>query len=89
MMICHCPSSLSKSFNGTLMMQRDENGQIIKESVVKFDLRGELGVAVELCKQAVPVIANECIVRAFYFYKTTCNGNERKMCELPCRHEED
>ena len=60
---------LSKLFNGTLMMQRDENGQIIKESVVKFDLRGELGVAVELCKQALPVIANECIVRAFYFIR--------------------
>ena len=60
---------LSKLFNGTLMMQRDENGQIIKESVIKFDLRSELGVAVELCKQAVPVIANECIVRAFYFIR--------------------
>lgn len=60
---------LSKLFNGTLMMQRDENGQIIKESIIKFDLRGELGVAVELCKQAVPVIANECIVRAFYFIR--------------------
>jgi len=43
------------------MMQRDENGQIIKESVIKFDLRGELGVAVELGKQAIPVVANECI----------------------------
>lgn len=61
---------LSKLFNGTLMMQRDENGQIIKESIIKFDLRGELGVAVELCKQAVPVIANECIVRAFYFIRS-------------------
>ena len=60
---------LSKLFNGTLMMKRDENGQIIKESVIKFDLRGELGVAVELCKQAVPVIANECIVRTFYFIR--------------------
>lgn len=60
---------LSKLFNGTLMMQRDENGQIIKESVIKFDLRGELGVAAELCRQAVPVIANECIVRTFYFIR--------------------
>lgn len=51
------------------MMQRDENGQIIKESVIKFDLRGELGVAVEVCKQAVPVIANECMVRVFYFIR--------------------
>ena len=60
---------LSKLFNGTLMMRRDENGEIIKESVIKFDLRGELGVAVELYKQAVPVIANECMVRAFYFIR--------------------
>lgn len=60
---------LSKLFNGTLMMQRNENGQIIKESVIKFDLRGELGIAMELCKQAIPVIANECIVRAFYFIR--------------------
>lgn len=60
---------LSKLFNGTLMMQRDENGQIIKESVIKFDLRAELGIAVELCKQAVPVVANECIVRSFYFVR--------------------
>lgn len=60
---------LSKLFNGTLMAQRDTNGKIIKESVVKFDLRSEFGVAVELCKQAVPVIANECIVRAFYFIR--------------------
>ena len=60
---------LSKLFNGTLMMQRDENGQIIKETVIKFDLRGELGVAMELCKQAVPMVANECIVRAFYFIR--------------------
>lgn len=60
---------LSKLFNGTLMMQREANGQIIKESVIKFDLRGELGVAVELCKQAVPVVANECIVRGFYLIR--------------------
>ena len=51
------------------MIQRDENGQIIMESIIKFDLRGELGVAVELCKQAVPVVANECIVRSFYFIR--------------------
>lgn len=60
---------LSKLFNGTLFADRDENGKIIKETVVKFDLRGELGVAVELGKQALPVIANECIVRSFYFIR--------------------
>lgn len=60
---------LSKLFNGTLMMKRDEKGQIVKDSIIEFDLRGELGVAVELCKQAVPVVANECFVRAFYFMR--------------------
>lgn len=60
---------LSKLFNGTLLMKRDENGAIIKDTVLKFDLRGELGVGVELGRQAVPVIANECIVRGFYFIR--------------------
>ena len=36
---------------------------------MKFDFRGELGTTVELGKQAVPVIANECIVRGFYFLR--------------------
>lgn len=60
---------LSKLFNGTLLAKRDETGAIIKESVLKFDLRGELGVGVELGRQAVPVIANDCIVRSFYFIR--------------------
>lgn len=60
---------LSKLFNGTLLAQHDENGKIIKDTVLKFDLRGELGVATELSRQAVPVIANECIVRCFYFIR--------------------
>lgn len=60
---------LSKVFNGTLFAQHDENGKIIKGTEIKFDLRGELGVAVEVGKQAIPVIANECIVRSFYFIR--------------------
>ena len=64
---------LSKFFNGTLFAKHDENGKIIKESVVQFDLRTELGVAVELGKQAVPVVANECIVRTFYFIRRFIN----------------
>lgn len=60
---------LSKLFNGTLLAKRDETGAIIKESVLKLDLRGELGVGVELGRQAVPVIANDCIVRSFYFIR--------------------
>ena len=60
---------ISKLFNGTLFAKYDENGKIMKETVVKFDFRGELGVAVELGKQAIPVIANEFIVRIFYFIR--------------------
>lgn len=57
---------LSKLFNGTLFAEHDENGKIIKDTVVKLDFRGEMGVAIELGKQAIPVLANECIVRTFY-----------------------
>ena len=60
---------LSKLFNGTLLAQHDADGKIIKDTVLKFDFRGELGATVELGKQAVPVIANECIVRGFYFLR--------------------
>ena len=60
---------LSKLFNGTLFADHDENGKIIRETAVRFDLRGELGVAVELGRQALPVVANECIVRTFYFIR--------------------
>lgn len=60
---------LSKVFNGTLFAKHDENGKIIKDTVIKFDLRSELGVVVELGKQALPIIANDCIVRSFYFIR--------------------
>lgn len=60
---------LSKLFNGTLFAHRDASGKIIKDTALKFDFRGELGIAVELGKQAIPVIANECIVRGFYFLR--------------------
>ncbi len=71
---------LSKLFNGTLFAKHDENGKILKDTVVKFDLRGELGVAIELGKQAIPVIANECIVRAFYFIRRF--AIEIKECQI-------
>lgn len=60
---------ISKIFNGTLFAQYDEKGKIIKETAVKFDLRGELGLMAELGRQAIPVIANESIVRTFYFIR--------------------
>ena len=60
---------LSKLFNGTLLAKHNKSGEIIKDTVLKFDLRGELGVGIELERQAIPVIANECIVRTFYFLR--------------------
>ena len=60
---------LSKLFNGTLLAKHDENGKIIPDSIVKLDLRGEMGFVVELEKQIIPVIANECIVQTFYMIR--------------------
>ena len=60
---------LSKVFNGTIFAQHDADGKIIKDTVIKFDLRGELSVVAELGKQAIPVMANDCIVRSFYFIR--------------------
>lgn len=60
---------VSKLFNGTLFSEREEDGKLIKESVKNFDLRAEIGVKYELGRQAIPVIVNESIVRAFYFIR--------------------
>lgn len=54
---------ISKLFNGTLLMERDENNKLIPH---KFDLRTELGVARYTGRQAIPVLLNECVVRSFY-----------------------
>lgn len=60
---------LSKLFNGTFLAQHDEAGNIIKDTALRFDLRGELGAAIELARQAIPIVANECIVRGFFFIR--------------------
>lgn len=60
---------LSKLFNGTLLAQHDSEGKRIKGTELKLDFRGELGALVELGRQALPVIANECIVRTFFFVR--------------------
>ena len=70
---------LSKLFNGTLFAERDENGKILKDTVVRVDLRAELGTTLELGKQAMSVLLNECVVRIFYFLR-------RLVVEL---HEKD
>lgn len=76
---------LSKIFNGTLFLHRDENGRIIKDTVIKFDFRGELGAISELCRQALPVAANECIVRCFYFIRRLA----LELTELNCKSVND
>lgn len=57
---------VSKLFNGTLLGKRDADGELVP---LKFDLRTELGAAYQIGKQTLPVIINECIVRAFYFIR--------------------
>ena len=57
---------ISKLFNGTLLGEQDENGNLLP---LKFDLRTEMGLGMQIGKQAVPVVINECIVRAFNFIR--------------------
>lgn len=56
----------AKLYNGTLLGQRDENGNLIP---VKIDLRGEKAIGQQLGKQAIPVIINDVLVRVFYFIR--------------------
>ena len=70
---------ISKLFNGTLLAKHDANGKIIRDSVLRFDLRAELGIAEELSRQAIPVIANECFVRFFFSVRSL-------MRELKSKH---
>ncbi len=62
---------ISKLFNGTLLGERDANNKLIPH---KFDLRTEMGVAYHISRQAIPVVINECIVRAFYFIRRLAAG---------------
>lgn len=71
---------LSKLFNGTFFARRDKAGKIIKESVFKLDFRGELGILEELGRQAIPVAANDIIVRTFYFIRHF--GSELKKASI-------
>lgn len=57
---------ISKLFNGTLLGELDSYGNLIP---LKFDLRTEMGVAMQVGKQTIPVIINDCIVRAFFLLR--------------------
>lgn len=91
----------SKLFNGTLLGKHDENGKIIKDEVLKFDLRTEIGITNEAMKskQYLPIVINEIIVRAFYSVrkfmeqiKTVDSLDKIDMCKvlpfnsLPLKH---
>ncbi len=58
----------SKLFNGTLLGEHDENGKIVPNKQLRFDLRTELGMVHESIqnKQYFPVMLNELIVASFY-----------------------
>ena len=53
-------------FSGRLLADHDANGKVIKGTEIPFDLRTEIGLGHELTKQTIPVLVNECIVRAFF-----------------------
>ena len=77
---------LAKIYNGTLFARYDNNGKIIKDSIIKIDFRGEIGALLEIGKQAIPIILNECIVRGFYFIRRILsevkNKNVTSMSEI-------
>lgn len=57
-------SFVQKLFNGNLLVTTDKEKKVV--SSVSLDLRTEVGIAHELGKQAIPVLINECMVRAIY-----------------------
>lgn len=69
---------ISKLFNGTLLGTRDENNKLIPH---KFDLRTELGVGNYIGRLTIPVLLNECIVRAFYFLRRLATELARAKIE--------
>ncbi len=57
---------ISKLFNGTLLGKKDGNGKLIP---LKFDLRTEMGIGAQIGKQTIPVVINECVVRAVFLLR--------------------
>ena len=72
---------ISSLFNGTMFAERDVSGNIMQ--ALPFDLRTELGITYQIGKQALSVLINECIVRAFYAVRRFCIELERKKVRDP------
>ena len=65
-------------FNGRFLADHNADGRVIKKTEIPFDLRTEIGLAHELTKQIIPVLINECIVRAFFAVTRFVKELERK-----------
>lgn len=57
---------VSKMFNGTFLMQVNEDGH---KEPRRFNLRTEIGIAYEVGRQSFPVLLNECLTRCCYFLR--------------------
>ncbi|MCR5383799.1 MAG: hypothetical protein K6E72_04045 [Saccharofermentans sp.] len=64
-------------FNGRFLADHDAEGKVIKGTKIPFDLRTEIGLGHELTKQTIPVLINECIVRAFFAITRFINELDR------------
>ena len=71
---------LSKIFNGTAFEHTSY------KDITRFDLRTEMGIYAYNVKQNIPVIINQCAIRAFYFVRRLCieisNCNIRRLSDL-------
>lgn len=73
-------------FNGRILADHSPDGKVKKGTEIPFDLRTEIGLGHELTKQTIPVLVNECIVRAFFaitrFVRELDRLNVSSMSEL-------
>lgn len=71
---------LSKIFNGTAFEHTSN------KDLTRFDLRTEMGIYAYNVKQNIPVIINQCAIRAFYFVRRLCieisNCDIRRLSDL-------
>ncbi len=63
---------IQKLFSGTFFAHGS------KEEIIRFDLRTEMGLFHQMEKQAIPVLANECMVRGFYAIRRFCREIKEK-----------
>ena len=68
---------VSKLFNGTAFEHTSH------KDIIRFDLRTEIGIGNFAVKQSIPVLLNQCIVRAFYFMRRLAlDFTEKKIDSL-------